>query len=123
MGLRLRRSQCPVVAGVGGWDLGVGGAASRRRVWAQVALLAAVSFGCQPEDLSGSVDAFVYRLDPATRSYALERDTVENLESLRSLRGRDLDVRAASELNLGIAGDDIRRGDPFQLEWTEDPDG
>lgn len=90
----------------------------------RLALAGAVALlACQPADLSGSVQAYVYRLEPSTRTYALERSTVDNLESLRSLRGRDIDVRAGSELNLSLGGDDVRRGSSFQLEWTTEADG
>ncbi len=79
--------------------------------------------GCQPADLSGSVEAYVYRLDSATRAYSLERSAVDNLESLRGLQGRDVSVRAGSELNSGLLDLQVVRGAPFQLEWTADAEG
>lgn len=82
-----------------------------------------LGFSCAPPDLSGEVEAMVYRLDPATRSYALERSTVENLDSLRELRGRDIVVRSGGEMSTGFNSSNVSRGGPFELEWTLGVDG
>lgn len=89
------------------------------------AALSAVLFSlaCAPADLSGSIEAMVYRLDPATRQYALARSPVENLESLRELRGRDLVLRSGGGIDSGPGGLQLSRGSPFELEWTQAADG
>ncbi|WP_257460743.1 hypothetical protein [Archangium lipolyticum] len=89
------------------------------------ALLCLGLVGCAPEDTSGSVMAYVFARDEATGQYALGRHPVDNLESLRELRGRDLDFRMGAELNqLSLGGEiDVVRGSPFALEYTREADG
>ena len=81
--------------------------------------------GCAPEDTSGTVMAYVFARDEATGQYALGRHPVDNLESLRELRGRDLDFRMGSELNqpTPLSGLQVVRGSPFALEYTREADG
>lgn len=81
--------------------------------------------GCAPEDTSGTVMAYVFARDEATGQYALGRHPVDNLESLRELRGRDLDFRKGSELNqpTPLSGLQVVRGSPFALEYTREADG
>lgn len=69
------------------------------------------------------MEAHVYRLDPSTRTYALERSAVDNLESLRELRGRDIVLRSGGEMNPGLTDVQVSRGGPFELEWTLDAEG
>ena len=57
------------------------------------ALLGAGLLGCAPTDVSGPVTAYVLARDEATGEYALGKHPVDNLESLRELRGRDVDMR------------------------------
>ncbi len=81
--------------------------------------------GCAPEDTSGTVMAYVFARDEATGQYALGRHPVDNLESLRELRGRDLDFRKGSELNqpTPLSSLQVVRGSPFALEYTREADG
>lgn len=88
-----------------------------------VVLLGAFLGGCAPTDMSGSVTAYVLARDEATGEYALGAHPVEHLESLRELRGRDVDMRKSSELNTNVGGLDVERGSPFALEYTQDADG
>jgi hypothetical protein len=69
--------------------------------------------------------AYVFARDEATGQYALGRHPVDNLESLRELRGRDMDFRMGSELNQLSLGSklDVVRGSPFALEYTREADG
>jgi hypothetical protein len=79
---------------------------------------------CQPDDQKGTVTAQVFALDPATRTYGLQKLPVENLESLRELRGRNVEVRRGAEITLGLEGEPtIDRGAGFSLEFTLDEDG
>ncbi|HEX8821289.1 MAG TPA: hypothetical protein VF794_15280, partial [Archangium sp.] len=89
------------------------------------ALLGLGLLGCAPEDTSGTVMAYVFARDEATGQYALGRHPIENLESLRELRGRDLDFRKGAELNqVRLDAElDIERGEPFALEYTREADG
>lgn len=87
------------------------------------ALLGAGLLGCAPTDMSGPVTAYVLARDEATGEYALGKHPVDNLESLRELRGRDVDMRKGSELNVGFGGIDIDRGSPFALEYSREADG
>jgi len=84
---------------------------------------AALVCACGPEDSSGTVRAYVYQMDPATHAYALGIADVEHLESLRELRGRDIDVRRGAEFNMTLAGIEVKRGSPFSLEYTVRDDG
>lgn len=93
----------------------------RRRGRALAALL--LFMGCAPADTSGPVTAYVLARDEATGEYALGKHPVENLESLRELRGRDVDMRKGSELNVGFGGIDVQRGSPFALEYSREADG
>jgi hypothetical protein len=88
-----------------------------------VVLLGAFLWGCGPVDMSGSVTAYVLARDEATGEYALGAHPVEHLESLRELRGRDVDMRKGSEMNTTLVGLDVKRGSPFALEYTRDADG
>ncbi|WNG24876.1 hypothetical protein F0U62_13295 [Cystobacter fuscus] len=93
-----------------------------RRRWRGLlgpSLLGLVMQGCAPEDASGTVMAYVFARDEATGQYALGRHPVENLESLRELRGRDVDFRGGSELMTSS----YERGSPFALEYTREADG
>jgi hypothetical protein len=67
--------------------------------------------------------AYVFARDEATGEYALGRHPVDNLESLRELRGRDVDMRKGSELNTNFGGYDVERGASFALEYTRGEDG
>ncbi|XXF80454.1 hypothetical protein P2318_12080 [Myxococcaceae bacterium GXIMD 01537] len=87
------------------------------------ALLCAAPLGCAPSDASGTVTAYVLARDEATGEYALGRHEVENLESLREVRGRDVDLRKGSELSDGFGGIAVDRGSPFALEYTVEADG
>lgn len=95
----------------------------RGRKWGRAALLGAGLVGCAPTDLSGPVTAYVLARDEATGEYALGKHTVEHLESLRELRGRDVDMRKSSELNTTFGGIDVERGSPFALEYSLEADG
>jgi hypothetical protein len=81
--------------------------------------------GCAPEDASGTVMAYVFAREPLDGTYALRREPVENLESLRELRGRDVDFRMESELNqVRLDGElTLVRGRPFALEYSREADG
>jgi len=83
----------------------------------------ATAAGCEPADLSGSVQAQVYRLDPATQEYGFAVAAVDHLDSLREVRGRDLVVRSGTELNTTFGGDQVVRGRPASLEYTLDGAG
>jgi hypothetical protein len=98
----------------------------RGRQWwgaSVAALLGSGLLGCAPADQSGSVMAYVLARDEATGEYALGRHPVEHLESLRELRGRDVDMRKGSELNTNFGGYDVERGSPFALEYAREEDG
>lgn len=56
-------------------------------------------------------------------SYGLRLATVSNLDSLRELRGRDFEFRAASGVDETLFDAKINRGRRFALEWGEDEDG
>ncbi len=90
---------------------------------AGAALLGMGLWGCAPTDVSGPVTAYVLARDEVTGEYTLGRHPVENLESLRELRGRDVDMRKGSELNTNFGGIDVERGSPFALEYSREADG
>ncbi len=90
---------------------------------AGAALLGMGLWGCAPTDVSGPVTAYVLARDEVTGEYTLGRHPVENLESLRELRGRDVDMRKGSELNVNFGGIDLERGSPFALEYSREADG
>lgn len=81
--------------------------------------------GCLPEDRQGTVQAHVVARTGA--EYALRVEPVQNLESLRELRGRDIELRAASgiQTTLLAAEPGVRfdRGRPFSLEYGFDAAG
>jgi hypothetical protein len=90
--------------------------------WAPL-IVAGLLFGCHPPDRSGTVTAYVYAHDPATRGYSLRKAEVHNLESLRALRGTAVEVRSGTELNETLDGVELDRGTPFNLEYEVDDDG
>ena len=86
------------------------------------ALCAAVVSGCSPEDRSGSVDAWVWRLEPDTHEYALRRDRLDHLESLRGLQGEVFAFRARGRISFKALGGvrvEIDRGDPLELDYVD----
>ncbi len=100
---------------------------TRARWWGTTGALALLLSlpGCAPEEASGTVMARVYAWDSLEGRYSLRREPVENLESLRELRGRDVDFRMGSELNQ-VQLDDVLtvvRGKPFALEYSHEADG
>ena len=92
-------------------------------MWRVLPLLLLVA--CAPEDRSGSVRAWLFLRGAESGGYGLEVGEVRNLESLRELRGRDIEVRAGTGIEEGIdpAGPVIDRGRPFAFDWSEAEDG
>lgn len=80
---------------------------------------------CAPPDRSGSVNAWMYVRDESTNGYSLEIAQVDNLESLRELRGRDVELRAATSISEGLSEESlvIDRGREFAFDWSEEPAG
>lgn len=91
------------------------------------AAICAACVACLPEDRSGSVDALVYLRDPAGTAYSSGVAPVENLDSLRELRGRDIELRRSSRIEVGLDLAGVRvtvdPGKPFALEYAIDEDG
>lgn len=88
-------------------------------------LLLSASFlaACAPDDLSGTQRAWMYLRSDTTQAYSLQVGEVANLESLRELRGRDIELRAATAIVEGLGTVDIDDGRPFAFDWSVDDDG
>lgn len=86
------------------------------------ALLALALCACEPPDARGAVRAWVFAADDA-HVYSLQVAEVGHLESLRELRGRDLEVRRGTGVSEGLADTTIDRGDPFALAYEFDETG
>ena len=85
-------------------------------------VLSALLPGCGPEDASGRVPAWVETYDVVTRTYALAPDHVDNLESMRALRGRDVELRSGAGFT-GVTERLVDHGRAFSFHYTLDAKG
>lgn len=91
------------------------------------AVLSCLAAACEPADRTGRVNGWVFERDETTGAYHLAVAEVDHLESLRELRGRDIDMRRATALTVGAGAGgatvDVDSGSAFSLEYTTDSNG